>query len=388
MPLTCRALFLASIAMALPAAAQAPPPTPNQSVMESRREIEDSRKESRENLERGVRGEIDPREIRRAREGGQPAGSAVTPEVIARWQAMPPQQLGTDPDFVRAMQNEDPAALAHWEGVLIEMNRDLRADAGSRRWMGGPVLIPDQDTIDITVAERRRQPPPGRRTVKRKPAEAESQDDASRRARSPMQEREALERDLLEARRQYDEAMRRRDNDPGNQDLVRIVEREEARVRLAEERYQTFLRENAPDEYRARQQQLESIDRRATNPRQRDRSELPRRSEPAERPNSPPLSEYQGRRGTNPDHRLRGTPEGGDGPVMPGRANAQSPAERPNSPPLQDYSGRQGTNPDHRLRGTPEGGEGPVMPGRMDRQPPPQRPAAPELKDYQAPNSD
>ncbi|HWW57058.1 MAG TPA: hypothetical protein VN047_09210 [Sphingopyxis sp.] len=385
MLLPLRALLLASIALPLPAAAQSAPPTPNQSATESRREVENSRRESRENLERGLRGEIDPREVRRAREAGATGSSVVTPEVIARWQGLAPQQLGADPDFVRAMQNDDPAALAHWEGVLIEMNRDLRADAGSRRWMGGPVLVPDHDTLDINVADRRRQPPPARKTVKRKLPEEERQDEAPRRDRNPMQERDALERDLLEARRQYDDAMRRRDDDPGNQDLVRIVEREEARVRLAEERYQAFLRENAPNEYRARQQALESIDRRATNPRQRDRSELPRRAEPAERQNTPPLSDYDGRRGTNPDHRLRGTPEGGDGPVMPGRADTQPPAERPNSPPLQDYGGRRGTNPDHRLRGTPEGDEGPVMPGRANQQPSPQRPVTPELKDYQPP---
>lgn len=381
-----RALLLASIALPLPAAAQAPPPTPNQSVMESRREIEDSRRESRENLERGMRGEIDPREIRRAREEGQAAGSAVTPEIIARWQAMPPQQLGIDPDFVRAMQNEDPAALAHWEGVLIEMNRDLRADAGSRRWMGGPVLIPDQDSIDITVAERRRQPPPGRKAVKRKPGEEEGQDEASRRARNPMQERDRLERDIIEIGRDYDDAMRRRDDAPGDRDLIIAAEHQAARARLAEERYQAFLRENAPDELRARQQQRASIDRRAANPRPLDPSQLPRRSEPAERPKTPALREYEGRQGTNPDHRLRGTPEGGDGPVIPGRANVQPPAERPKTPPLQDYSGRQGTNPDHRLRGTPEGGDGPVIPGRATRQPPPQRPPTPDIKEYQPPD--
>jgi len=388
MPLPFRTLLLASIALPPPAAAQAPLPTPNQSVTESRREIEDSRRESRENLERGMRGEIDPREIRRAREGGQTAGSAVTPEIISRWQAMPPQQLGTDPDFVRALQNEDPAALAHWEGVLIEMNRDLRADAGSRRWMGGPVLIPDQDTIDITVGERRRQPPPGRKAVKRKPAEEEGQDETSRRARNPMQERDALERDLRQAGRDHDDAMRRRDDDPGNRDLIIAAEHAATRNRVAEERYQAFLRENAPDEYRARRQELESIDRRMANPRTLDRSQLPRRSEPAERPKIPPLPEYDGRLGTNPDHRLRGTVDGGEGPVIPGRANVQPPAERPKAPPLQDYSGRQGTNPDHRLRGTPEGGEGPVIPGRANRQPPPQRPASPELKDYQPPKAD
>lgn len=107
-----------------------------------------------------------------------------------------------------------------------------------------------------------------------------------------MQERDALERDLLESRRRYEDAMRRRDDNPDNPDLVRIVEREETRVRLAEERYQSFWRENAPIEYRARRQALESIDRHATNPRQRDRSELPQRSEPVERPSSLTLSAF------------------------------------------------------------------------------------------------
>jgi hypothetical protein len=386
MPLPHRALLLASFALPLPVAAQTSTPSANQSAMESRREIENSRQESRENLERGKRGEIDPREVRRAREASETGSPNVTPEMIARWQALAPKQLGADPDFVRAMQNDDPAALAHWEGVLIEINRDLRTDAGSRRWMGGPVLIPDQDALDIPVAERRRASPPPRKAVKRKPVEEERHDETQRRERNPLQERDALERDLLESRRQYDDAMRRRDDNPENPDLVRMVEREETRVRLAEERYQAFLRENAPNEYRARRQALESIDRRATNPRQRDRSELPRRSEPAERPGSTPLSEYEGRQGTNPDHRLRGTPDGGDGPVLPGRASAQPPAERPSSPPLQGYEGRRGTNPDHRLRGTPEGGDGPVMPGRANQ--PPQRPAAPELREYRPPASD
>src|SRR3990167_9766143 len=237
MPLSYRTLLLVSRALPLPAVAQTPPPTPNQSAAESRREIANSRREARTNLERGIRGEIDPREIRRAREAGPAGSSAVAPEVIARWQATPPQQLGTDPDFVRAMQNEDPAALAHWEGGLMEMNRDLNADAGSRRWLGGPVLIPDQDTVHITVGDRPNQPP-ARRGVKRKPAEEKRQDETPRRKRNPIQEREALERDRREAGRQYADAMRRRDENPGNQELIRLAEREATRVRLAAEGYQ------------------------------------------------------------------------------------------------------------------------------------------------------
>ncbi len=388
MPFSYRALLLSSLALPLSAAAQPLPPTPNQSAAESRREIENSRREARENLERGMRGEIDPREVRRAHEAGPTGSSDVPPEVIARWQSMPPQQLGADPDFVRAMQNDDPAALAHWEGVLIKMNRDLRADAGSSRWLGGPVLVPDQDSIDILVGERRRQPQPARKGAKRKPAEERRDGQAPRPNGNPMQERDRLERDRLAAGRDYDDAMRRRDDDPGNRDLVLAAEHQAARARLAEERYQAFLRENAPDEYRARQQELESIDRRMANPRQLDPSQLPRRSEPAERPRPLPLPEYEGRLGTNPDHRLRGTVDGGEGPVLPGRTNVQPPAERPKSPPLQDYSGRLGTNPDHRLRGTPDGGEGPVLPGRANRPPPPQRPVAPDLKDYQPPAGD
>lgn len=61
MALHLRALLLASIALPFPAAAQASPPSANQSAMESLREIENSRRESRDNLERGKRGEIDPR---------------------------------------------------------------------------------------------------------------------------------------------------------------------------------------------------------------------------------------------------------------------------------------------------------------------------------------
>lgn len=336
MPLSYRTLLLVSLALPLPAAAQTPPPTPNQSAAESRREIANSRREARTNLERGIRGEIDPREIRRAREAGPAGSSAVAPEVIARWQATPPQQLGTDPDFVRAMQNEDPAALAHWEGVLMEMNRDLNADAGSRRWLGGPVLIPDQDTVHITVGDRPNQPP-ARRGVKRKPAEEKRQDETPRRKRNPIQEREALERDRRDAGRQYADAMRRRDENPGNQELIRLAEREATRVRLAEEGYQAFLREHAPDKYRARQQQLETIDWRMVEPRALDPSKLPRPAEPAERPDAPPLSEYDGRLGTNPDHRLRGTPEGGEGPVLPPRANTQPAPQRPKSPQLPEY---------------------------------------------------
>lgn len=332
MPHSSRTLLLVSLTLPLSAAAQTLPPTPNQAATESRREIENSRREARENLERGRRSEIDPREIRRAREAGPAEGSTLPPEVIARWQATPPQRLGTDPDFVRAMQNEDPAALAHWEGVLMEMNRDLRVDAGSRRWLGGPVLIPDQDTVPSTVGERPNQPP-ARRGVKRKPAEEKRQDDALRRKRNPIHERDALERDRREAGRQYADAMRRRDDNPGNQELIRLAEHEATRARLAEERYQAFLRENAPDEYRARQQQLESIDGRMANPRLLDPSQLPRRNEPAERPDFPPLSEYEGRLGTNPDHRLRGTPEGGEGPALPPRAHTQP----PKSPRLQEY---------------------------------------------------
>ncbi|MEQ8312112.1 MAG: hypothetical protein RIA72_15605 [Sphingopyxis sp.] len=335
MPIPLRTLLFVSLALPLPAAAQTLPPTPNPSAAESRREIENSRREARENLERGRRGEIDPREIRRPRDAAPTESSAVPPEVIARWRATPPERLGTDLDFVRAMQNDDPAALAHWEGVLMEMNSDLRADAGSRRWMGGPVHIPDQGAVDITIAQRRK--PPERQGVKRKPAEEERGDESGRRKRNPAQERDALERELREARRQYDDAMRRRDDDPGNQDLIRMAEHQSARVRLAEERYQTFLRENAPDEYRARQQQLEAIDRHMADPRQLDRGQIPRRAEPAERPNGSPLSEYEGRQGTNPNHRMQGTPEGGEGPIMPGRAHQSPPAQRPASPQLPEY---------------------------------------------------
>lgn len=387
MLISSRALLIASLTLPLPAAAQILLPTPNQSAAESRREIENSRREARENLERGRRGEIDPREIRRAREADPIGTSALPPEVIARWQAMAPERLAADPDFVRAMQNDDPAAHAHWEGVLIEMNSDLRADTGSRRWMGGPVHIPDQDTVDITISQRRSHPAE-RRGVKRKPAEEQRHDETGRRNRNPAQERGALERELREARHQYDDAMRRRDDDPANQDLLLMAEREATRVRLAEEHYQAFLRENAPDQHRARQQQLEAIDRRMSDPRQLGQGQLPPRSEPAERPVTPPLSEYVGRQGTNPDHRLRGTRDGGNGPVLPGRAHAQPPAERPKSPSLQDYDGREGTNPEHRLRGTPEGGEGPVMPGRANQAPPPRRPARLELPEYRPPAAD
>lgn len=247
MPLSSRTLLLVSLTLPLSAAPQTLPPTPNQAATESRREIENSRREARENLERGRRGEIDPREIRRAREAGPAESSTLPPEVIARWQATPPQRLGTDPDFVRAMQNENLAALAHWEGVLMEMNRDLRDDAGSRRWLGAPVLIPDQDSVLSTVGERPNQPP-ARRGVKRKPAEEKRQDDAPRRKRNPIHERDALERDRREAGRQYAVAMRRRDDNPGNQELIRLAEHEATRVRLAEERYQAFLRENMPDD--------------------------------------------------------------------------------------------------------------------------------------------
>ena len=388
MPRPYPAFLFASIALALPASAQSPRPTPNRTAAESRREIEDSRREARENLERGMRGEIDPREVQRAREAVPTGSVEVTSEVIARWHGLAPQQLGTDPDFVRAMQNGDPAALAHWEGVLTEINRDLRGEAGSRRWLGGPAFVPDQDMVDIAVGERRRPPSSARKPVKRKPAEEQQADTAPRPNRNPMQERDRLERDIIEIGRDYDDAMRRRDEDPDNPDLIIAAEHQAALARLAEERYQTFLRENAPDELRARQQQREANDRRAANPRQLDQSQLPRRSEPAERPKTPPLPEYEGRQGTNPDHRLRGTIDGREGPVIPGRANAQPPAERPEAPPLQDYTGRQGTNPDHRLRGTIDGGDGPVLPGRANRPPPPQRPASPALKEYQPPDRD
>ena len=374
-------LLITAAAPLFPAFAQ--PQTPNQTAAESRREIEDSRREARENLERGRRGEIDPAEVRRARDPANRGASTVPPETIARWQAMKPQQLGTDPDFVRALQNEDPAALAHYEGIMMEIDGDLRADAASRRWLGGPVHIPGANSVEFAVPRERRQSPARRRPIDKDGGQEERGDDAPRRERNPIQEREALERDLQEARRDYDDAMRHRDDNPGNADLLRRAEQQAARVRLAEERYQAHLRDNAPGEARARQQMLESIDRRGTNPRQRERTELPRRNDPAERPQAPPLRDYDGRQGTNPDHRLQGTVDGRPGPVMPGRIDRQPPAERPQSPPLPDYQGRQGTNPDHRMNGTPEGGDGPVMPSRREAGPAPERPANPGLNEYQ-----
>lgn len=335
MPIIHRALLLVGSVLPVSTLAQLPPPTPNQAAAESRREIQNSRREARENLDRGVRGEIDPREVRRAREAAAESGSTVTPEIIARWQSLPPQQLGVDPDFVRAMQNDDPAALAHWEGVLIEMNSDLRADAGSRRWLGGPVLIPDQDTIEFQVRDRAAKNPS---TRKRKPVVPEQKDE--RRRRNPMQERDAIERELREAGRHYDDAMRRRDDDPGNRELILAVEHHAARVRQIEERYQAFLHDNAPDEYRARRQERDAIARRMENSCILDRSQLPRRLDPAERLRTPPLQDYDGGLGTNPDHRLRGTVDGGEGPVIPGRANRQPPAERPQRLPLPEYEGR------------------------------------------------
>ena len=372
------AAFLATLAATISAAAQSGP-TANQISEQNRREVEASRRESRENLERGKRGEIDPREVRRP---GQPrtATSSVPGEVLARWQAMQPRQLAVDPDFVRAMQRDDPAALAHWEGVLMELNQDLRGQAGSRAWLGGQAYIPEQGSIDIPVREARRKPP---RPDRRKPVE-EIKRDSPEKKRNPMRERDLLERTLLEARQRYDEAMRLRDDDPGNRERLAAVERARAEVESAEGRYQAFLREHAPGEARARQQQLDSIGERMATPQRREREGLPPRLDPARRTVSPELSNYEGRQGTNPDHRLSGTPERGEGPIMPGRAQ-RPPAERPPDPDLSEYDGPRGTRPDQRLGGTPDGRPGSVLPGQSNRAPAPRRPDTPRLPEYHPP---
>lgn len=381
-----RALLLTGFALSSLNTAKSQPVTPNQSQRESRREIENSRREARENLDRGVRGEIKPAEVRRPHGDSRASASTISPPVVARWRQMAPQQLRADPDFVRALQNEDPAALAHWEGVLAEMNSDLRAAAGSRTWIGGPVFVPDQNSIEITVSPRERARPPRRGSRQAATGRPPAAGARSHAASNPIQERARLERELREARGHYGEALRRRDEAPGDRDLALSVEYNAAQMRQAEERYQAFLYENSPQEYRARRQELEALEARANNPRMLDSSQL--RREPAERPRPLNLPEYDGPQGTNPEHRLRGTPDGRVGPVLPSLRNRASAPQRPAAPALLDYAGPQGTNPEHRMRGTPGSDDGPVLPSLRTRQPAPQRPQTPPLKEYEQPQDD
>ena len=366
-------------AAALPGLLFAQAPTPNQAAEQARRELERSRQEARDNLERGRRGEIEPAEVRRERSGKTPSGaSSVPPEAIARWERMEPQQLAADPDFVRALQNDDPAALAHWEGVLNEMNGDLRRDAASRAWLGGPVFIPGQESIEFAVRDGGK---PARKAPARKKDAKEAAKPEEQRPH-PIHERASLERALKEARDRYEDALRERDDRPGNHELITRAEHEQTRVRLAEERYQNFLRENAPDELRARQQERNALEARALNPRQLTRDQLPPRRDPAERPKAPELQDYEGRQGTNPDHILRG-PDGEER-IVPG-LDRGTPYQRPSTPELNAYEGRQGTNPDHILRGGPEGHRPQVMRDTV-RRPPAERPRL-DLKDYEAPDT-
>ena len=386
-------LLLAGLTWPALSDAQTPPRTANQAAEDSRREIERSRQESRDNLERGKRGEIDPAQVRRERSARTPQGSSVPPEVIARWQNTDPKNIQSDADFIEALRRQDPAALAHYEGILDEIHREARTAIDSRQWMGGARLDEARDRLDLYRNDRdnheweeweapeedpgiRRRPDQmPKKPPRKRPREEEREEQPER---NPIHERDALERGLDDAHRQYDRAARQRDDNPNDPELQNAARRAEEHMNMAEERYQDFLGQNAPNELRARLQERDALQRRMEDPKPLTRDQLPPRREGDERPRTPELQDYEGRRGVNPDHILHGP--NGEQTVL-GLDRGQG-YERPATPRLNDYGGRQGTNPDHVVRG-PEGMPDRVLPGRSP-QPSPERPGL-DLNPYDGP---